>query len=169
MANPNKNTAEDMAPDTLRDGDMAPDTVRDNQDAGIRRVGEMIEETLNAEKLAKKKGLPVEFRSEAGNLIHGRLVDWNDDQHFAVVGFDGDVLVTKTYTAEELYELNESGEEERDRLEKETLGQEVQPTRLENAVQELKMADKASEEQGAHIRSMLTTVFEQTEAEKKAA
>ena len=141
MANPNTNTAEDLSKLDLPFAN---------------------EVTAGAETYADKKGIPVEFKTDSGRLIEGRLIEWEDDEHFRVVGFDGDTLITKVFKARELYDMNELPEEERERYEREVTKEAPVPTRLENAVALLRQNKNDAELGGTQIRSMLKTVFEPT-------
>lgn len=175
-------TIRDVEPVTLRE---APDTIRqpaeeehkailaDEQEPVTLKRPEVVEEqepvTLRKgektpEYYAHKEGPEVIFPNREGKLIDGILVEWEDDQYFRVVGFDGIVLISDTFSAEELYGLKGKDGE---KVEKEEDGKEVNPN-LKGEVDDLKDIENQSTETQFQIRARLKSILEPTGGEQAA-
>lgn len=158
MANPNaQNTARNLSqdevqqpggPEFTKEAMARFDAISIDQPGGGTETKSLQE--AYAEEYANKKGIPVKFPNKTGQLIEGRLVEWNNGSLFTVVGFDGDTLTMRVFHARQLYAIPENS----------SLNGAVEFAR-EHAAE---LADTRSQ-----IGKMLTTVFEAKEAKKRAA
>jgi hypothetical protein len=159
MATPNsQNTAQAPSHEEIDrmadEADAALDAIEKGEvkEGGIKE-GDIIEMTSIAkspEEYAKMKGIPVRFPypnkdpNEPDQIVEGRLVEWDDNANFRVVGFVDGALRTKVFDAGKLITMPEND-------------------KLRGAVEFLREHEKEQKMGGTEVRSMLSSVLESSE------